>query len=232
MPDEPVGKHSTSIAKITARVYLAAEMPTSFLIIDDFLENPEAIRKTALGLDYPDLKGNYPGRNSAQRLEIPGLSQFVSQLVGEPLKPIDPLESHGMCRLTLASDPKSAKVHVDDAQWSGILYLSRPEDCRGGTRFFRHKKTGTDRAPINDAEAQAMGFASVAEACNTILEKDSLRASAWERTFEIPMRFNRLVLLRPWFWHTATPGFGKSVEDGRLINVMFFTLDQSRLGAR
>ena len=74
-----------------------------------------------------------------------------------------------------------------------------------------------------------MGYSTVAEACNTILEKDSLRLSAWERTFEIPMRFNRLVLLRPWFWHTATPGFGKSEKDGRLIQILFFTLDQSRL---
>ena len=204
-------------------------MPTSFIIVDDFLENPEATRETALGLDYPDLKGNYPGRNSAQRLELPGLSDYVSHVTGEPLKPIDPLQSHGMCRLTLSSDPKTARVHVDDAQWSGILYLSKPEDCRGGTRFFRHKRTGTDRAPINDTEAQAMGYASVADACNAILGQDSLKMSAWEKTFEIPMRFNRLILLRPWFWHTATPGFGKSVQDGRLIQVFFLTLDPARM---
>lgn len=206
-------------------------MATSFIIIDDFLENPDHIRTLALGLDYPPQTGNYPGRNSVQRLELPGLADYVSQVTGEPLKPIEPLQSHGKCRLTLASDPKVARVHVDDSQWSGILYLSRPQDCRGGTRFYRHKATGTDRAPINDLEAQAMGYASVAEACNAILEKDSLRMAAWEKTFEIPMRFNRLVLLRPWFWHTACPGFGNSVENGRLIQVMFFTLDQARLRA-
>ncbi|MFN3989975.1 MAG: DUF6445 family protein [Erythrobacter sp.] len=204
-------------------------MATSFIIIDDFLENPEHIRALALGLDYPEQSGNYPGRNSVQRLELPGLSDYVSQVTGEPLKPIEPLQSHGKCRLTLASDPRTARVHVDDSQWSGILYLSRPQDCRGGTRFYRHKATGTDRAPINDAEARAMGYASVSEACNTILAKDSLRMAAWEKTFEIPMRFNRLVLLRPWFWHTACPGFGNSPVNGRLVQVMFFTLDPARL---
>lgn len=203
-------------------------MPTSFIVVDDFLENPEGIREVALGLDY-DHQGNFPGRNSRQRLDLPGLSDYVSHLTGEPLKPIDPLESHGKCRLTLASDPKNAGIHVDDSQWSGILYLSRPQDCRGGTRFFRHKPTGTDHTPFNDAEAQALGFANVTEACNQILDRDADRPSAWEKTFEIPMRFNRLVLLRPWFWHTACPGFGKSIEDGRLIQVMFFTLDQTRM---
>jgi hypothetical protein len=216
-------------AKPPRRRYSGAAMPTSYIVVDDFLENPEGIRRQALGLDYPEQTGTYPGRNSLQRLELPGLSDYVSHLTGEPLKPIEPLQSHGKCRLTLASDPKNALIHVDDSQWSGILYLSRPQDCRGGTRFFRHKATNTDRAPINDAEAQAMGYATVAEACNTILAKDSQRLSAWEKTFEIPMRFNRLVLLRPWFWHTACPGFGNSVENGRLIQVMFFTLDPARM---
>ncbi|MFQ5347644.1 MAG: hypothetical protein ACE5ED_07350 [Rhodothalassiaceae bacterium] len=36
------------------------------------------------------------------------------------------------------------------------------------------------------------------------------------------MRFNRLVLLRPWLWHTAGPGFGNSLENGRLVYLMFY----------
>jgi hypothetical protein len=40
----------------------------------------------------------------------------------------------------------------------------------------------------------------------------------------VPMRFNRLVLLRPWLWHTSGPGFGDSVENGRLVYLMFFKL--------
>jgi hypothetical protein len=38
----------------------------------------------------------------------------------------------------------------------------------------------------------------------------------------VPMRFNRLLLLRPWLWHTAGPGFGQTLEDGRLVYLMFF----------
>jgi len=46
--------------------------------------------------------------------------------------------------------------------------------------------------------------------------------SAWETTMTVPMRFNRLVLLRPWLWHTAGRGFGDSLENGRLVYLMFF----------
>ena len=203
-------------------------MATSYIIVDDFLENPEGFRQAALNLTYPEHVSPFPGRNSEQRIDLPGLSDYVSHLTGEPLKPIEPLESHGKCRITLASDPRNGRIHVDEAQWSGILYLSRPQDCKGGTWFYRHKKTNSERAPITDAEAQAMGYPNVSDACNSILE-DGLRKSAWEKTFEVPMRFNRLVLLRPWFWHTASPGFGNSVENGRLIHTLFFTIDQSRM---
>ncbi|MDV3433907.1 hypothetical protein R1H25_00430 [Stenotrophomonas sp. C2852] len=41
-------------------------------------------------------------------------------------------------------------------------------------------------------------------------------------TMRIPMRFNRLLLLRPWFWHTAGPAFGDRPENGRLVYLMFF----------
>ena len=200
-------------------------MPLSFLILDDFLEQPDHFRKQALALDYPSYEGPYVGRNSVQRLELPGVSQYISSLVGERLKPIEPLKSHGKCRVTLATDPRRGAIHVDQSQWSGILYLSKPEDCRGGTEFFKHKKTGLERAPITDAEAAQMGLAGRDAVLRETIVQDGLRRSAWEKTMEIPMRYNRLVLLRPWFFHTAGPGFGKSLDGGRLIYVMFFTLD-------
>lgn len=197
-------------------------MPTSLIIVDDFLEQPHALREAALGLGYPDLQGPFPGRNSIERLEIGGLLPRVSGLVGERLKLVEPLQSHAKCRITLAADVGRAKVHIDPAYWSGILYLSRPEDCRGGTEFFRHRRTGTDRAPINTQELAAMGYASMAEMHRDIIERDSSDEAQWERTMQVPMRFNRLLLLRPWLWHTAGPAFGDSLANGRLVYLMFF----------
>jgi hypothetical protein len=123
----------------------------------------------------------------------------------------------------MAQDKGRARVHLDSgAHWSGILYLSRPEDCRGGTEFFRHRRTNTDRAPINAAERAALGYASSQEMYRDIIEQDSNDDSKWELTMRAPMRFNRLVLLRPWLWHTAGEAFGDSMENGRLVYLMFF----------
>ncbi len=198
-------------------------MPTSLIIVDDFLTNAHELRDAALRLTYPPQEGAFPGRNSLERLEIGGLAEKVSDLVREPLKVISPRQSHAKCRISLAKDEGRAKVHIDrGAHWSGILYLSRPEDCRGGTEFFRHRRTGTDRAPINDVELAAIGYSSYPEVHREIIEKDSNDDSKWELIMQAPMRFNRLILLRPWLWHTAGPAFGDSMENGRLVYLMFF----------
>lgn len=197
-------------------------MPTSMIIVDDFLDNAQGLREAALRLTYPDQAGMFPGRNSVERIDIDGLAQQVSHLVGEPVRPLAPIQAHGKCRITRASDVGQARVHVDTAHWSGILYLSRPQDCSGGTEFFRHLPTGTDRAPYDDQEAAAHGYPSAKEMIAEILERDSLDDSRWEMTMRVPMRFNRLVLLRPWLWHTAGAAFGDDMESGRLVYLMFF----------
>ncbi len=197
-------------------------MYTSVMIVDDFIDNAMGLREAALRLTYPPQQGAFPGRNSQERINIDGLEQQISQLVGEPLLPMEPRESHAKCRLTLATDQGRGKVHIDHSHWSGILYLSRPEDCRGGTDFFRHRRTGTDGAPTNSQELAALGYSSFDEMHGELIAKEGTDDSKWEPVMSVPMRFNRLVLLRPWLWHTAGPGFGTRPEDGRLVYLMFF----------
>ncbi|HWI88716.1 MAG TPA: DUF6445 family protein [Sphingomicrobium sp.] len=197
-------------------------MYTTFLLVDDFLDNAEALRAHALTLDYPNQQGQFPGRNSLQRVNIDGLTEAVGRVLGERLVAAPPPQSHAKTRLTLAADKGRGKVHVDESHWSGILYLSRPEDCRGGTEFFRHKATGLDRFPFSREEQEAHGFASAADAHAELIERDGTDDSAWDLLMTVPMRFNRLLLLRPWLFHTAGPGFGDRPENARLVYLMFF----------
>jgi len=197
-------------------------MPLSFLVVDDFLDNAKALRESALRLTYPTVPGMYPGRNSLERIDLDGLSEEVSRLVGEPLVPMPPTQAHGKCRIALAGDRGSANIHVDTAHWSGVLYLSRPEDCRGGTEFYRHLASNTECAPINDAQARQLGGSSAKQWIHDTLTRDTSDMSQWEMAMRVPMRFNRLILLRPWLWHTAGESFGTTMENGRLVYLMFF----------
>ena len=193
------------------------------IVIDDFLRNAEEVRRQALGLTY-QVQGRYPGLNSSEKINIEGLDRIVSHLVYEPVRaPWTEDFSHGSCPASPApANDKPPRIHIDQSHWSGILFLSRPEDCRGGTEFFRHIPTGTDHLPLTPDALKQAGYSSYDEIKKDILEKDALDRSKWELTMTVPMRFNRLILLQPQYWHTAGAGFGDSLENGRLVYLMFF----------
>lgn len=214
-------------------------MHASFMVIDDFYDKPHEVRRMALGMDYPapEIVENFPGRNSRQVMQVAGLDQGISRIVNEPVVGFTaPPSSHGRFRVSLDGDDplRRANVHCDtltaatpggpQLYWSGIVYLTLPEHCRGGTEFFRHKPTGMDRAPLYAPELKRFGAASYPEAAERIMASDTNDPEKWEHLLTIPMRFNRLVLLRPWLWHTAGLSFGDSPENGRLIQLFFFAL--------
>lgn len=195
-------------------------MTPATIVIDDFLADPEGFRAIARGLNF-SVKGPYPGLSSVENIRLDGLDRLIAAFVQEPVRVPSPLQSHGKFRLSLSSDETPGKIHVDPSYWSGVLYLSRPEDCRGGTEFYRHIASNTDRVPRSAEELAAAGFDSYDD-LKQALDADSDDPSKWELTMQVPMRFNRLVLLQPHYWHTAGPGFGSDIEDGRLVYLMFF----------
>ena len=195
----------------------------SFMMVDDFLSDPQRARRSALALNYDRAKkdGNYPGVLSDRPLPIAGLDQSVSQLIGMPVRAASGTV-HGQCRITFRNEKGLSGVHIDPAFYSGILYLSRPEDCRGGTDFYRHRRTGLDRVPDDPLAIARAGYGDINELIEGVVNADTLKPSKWERTFTAPMRFNRLILFSPWMFHNSAAGFGSTTEDGRLVYLMFF----------
>lgn len=202
---------------------MSTGVPPAFLMIDDFIANPLELRRQALALGYdPALKnGNYPGLVSTRALALPGLEDTVSRAIGASVAPA-PGTLHAHCRLTLRGDRGLSGVHIDPAFYSGILYLSLPEHCRGGTEFFRHRRTGLERVPQRAQEIAAAGYGDINALIEDVVNRDTARPSRWERSFTAPMRFNRLILFSPWMFHNAAPGFGDRAETGRLAYLMFF----------
>lgn len=195
----------------------------SLIIIDDFLSDPHLARRAALALDYDSKfkQGNYPGHVSTKPLAISGLEEMVSRTVGAPLK-AQAGTIHGHCRLTLAQDKGVSGVHIDPCFYSGILYLSLPEHCRGGTDFFRHRRTGLDRVPQTEATLRDAGYPDINALVENVVNADTNIASRWEKSFSVPMRFNRLILFSPWMFHNSARGFGTNADNGRLVHLMFF----------
>lgn len=200
-------------------------MTPSFVMIDDFLANPLEMRRQALGLGYEAAAkhagANFPGVTSARTLPIPGLDETVSRIAGRKLVGASGT-LHGHCRLTLRADRGASGVHCDPAAWSGILYLSLPEHCRGGTDFYRHRRTGLERVPATLDGVVAAGYPTGDALVADVINRDTLKPAAWEKSFTAPMRFNRLILFSPWLFHNSAAGFGAGPDDGRLVYLMFF----------
>ena len=207
-------------------------MLPSLLIIDDFLSDPIAARQAALALDYdPDNKhGNYPGHISTNPLEVQGLEARISSIIGLGVTP-QTGTSHGHCRVTLKGDKGKSGVHIDPAFYSGILYLSLAQHCKGGTEFFRHRRTGLERVPMDMAAIARAGYDDINALIEDVVNRDTLHPAKWERTMTVPMRFNRLILFSPWMFHNSGAAFGSDASNGRLVQLMFFAKDGGE-GAR
>jgi len=195
----------------------------SLIVIDDFYPDPAQVRAAALSAEYLEVPGplTYPGRNSAQKFLPPGLDEVVSRIVGERVVgSADPRPSHGKFRITLDGEPSRYLVHVDPSMlsWVGVVYLNPPEQCQGGTSFFRHTGLNSDRTPLSEQELRRYGPASIAE----LLQQDGNDPTKWEHLMTVPMRYNRLIMYRPWLWHSAGEAFGDSLESGRLIQLVGF----------
>lgn len=212
----------------------AAVADRELAVIDDFLDDPLGYRKQALALPFADRSAggvNYPGlQTSAQPCDT--LMPRFAAALGHGIKWSWP--DHGAFRASFADSRARSDIHVDDAAgrrtYAGVLYLSLPEHCRGGTSFWRHRASGWECAPSPEA-LRAHGQSSLDAFHRTLVGAgdervgfDALKRtrSDWDRVLEMPMRFNRLVLYRADHYHAISEVFGHSLADCRLAQLFFF----------
>jgi len=209
------------------------------LVIDDFLPDPMAVREEALRLC--EHHGTFQ-----QGVNFPGVQtppqpcgetmQRIASLLGRPLKWDSP--DTGALRVSLAGDEARADVHVDNPTlphiYGSVLHLTLPGHCSGGTSFYRHRGSGWARRP-DAAALRAAGYASFLDFQKRNLppnkrqpfaEWQRQRNATWELLFEVPTRFNRLVVFRSDFFHAISGLYGDSLASGRLVQLFHFESQQ------
>lgn len=207
-------------------------MHNSFIITDDFYPDPMAIRDAALGGEFWESE-RYVGLDCDQKLIHTELDATVSRLVGQKVKGnMAEMGNHGRFRVTLASHVNNdymAGIHVDsnDCEWAGLVCLTLPQDLptdlATGTHFYRHKQYDIDRLPLNPDEEKAFGVGYWE--MRKQVDIDGNDYDKWRFEFQLPLRFNRLLLFRPWYFHDNGANFGDKIENGRLVHLMFFVVD-------
>lgn len=205
-------------------------------VIDDFLDDPQAYRAAALAAPFQTQQyagQNYPGLQTAG-VACPALMQRIADVLGRPIKYISP--DNGALRISFADSTARGDIHVDShpgrgPAYAGVLYLNPPEQCRGGTVFWRHVETGWAQRPVASALAGS-AYESAADFHRRCLPRDSAVPFAqlqsqredWSPVFEVPMASNRLIVYRGDWYHSISEVFGNTLDDGRLVQLFFFEL--------
>jgi len=124
------------------------------IVIDNFYRDPDHVRSVALGLHYlPPSDGWHPGYSAVLSVSMEPMLRFLHGCLASFYFPT--LESFlRQARPWLfhrwepagarKQRPVSSRPHRDDSMLAGVLYLNLPDQCRGGTAFYRHKETGTE----------------------------------------------------------------------------------------
>ena len=185
---------------------------------DDFAADAEAVREAVIVKDFTNQEGPDGGKYTGiLQHAVPGWHDRIAELIKKPIIP-----RLSFFRLNLEGELPHSWVHSDDicSQYASVLYMNAPDQCFGGTAFWRHKNLGVERLPARETLADADAF-------YTQMTADWKNLDLWKRTDFIQMKFNRFVTYPTSLFHSRYPfeGFGSGPKDGRLIWVCFYDLE-------
>lgn len=194
-------------------------MRTNLIIVDDFYNNVDEVRKFALTQKF-DVTGNYPGQRTGCLINDSTRENIQKIVHPHGGKIIDWLESDeytGSFQITTAKErswvhsdnENSNKSYVHNASnyWGGVLYLTPDAPLEGGTSFYRSRVNKSIYNHDHDFLA------------SDVYSQDMTK---WDIATEVKNIYNRLILFRGDQWHSSSTYFGHDNQTGRLTQVFFF----------
>lgn len=184
------------------------KVPT-LVVIDDFLPNPDEVRRLGLEQKYepsPYYKGV---RSEKPFLDIIAPKDIEPYLGG--LKVTD-WPRHSMNARFQFCTPRDPLVyHTDLQRWAAALYLTPSAPLESGTTLYRHRETKHRYAPTNPVELGRV-----------FQGKNLFDKTVWEPVDQIGNVYNRLVIWDGRHIHAASCYFGENINDARLFMIFFF----------
>jgi hypothetical protein len=195
-----------------------------YFIVDNFYTEPDLLRNHAISLKREEKSnGNYSGVMSESHFLTPEHMTAFCQLFGHSVAPSTQLS--GKFRFSKADDQATQDIHFDPGPnqvWAGVWYGSKEHPNVDGTSFWKHKRTGLESIPLTQEGIEQYGW-SGADDLKIFLDTDGVDHSKWDKTLIVPYKYNRLVMFRPWMFHSPGPAFGTDIESARLIQTFFFS---------
>jgi len=191
------------------------------VVVDNFLEDPDAFRKFALQQEFQEDKRYFRGQRSLTRHLWPGLKETIERLLGLRIPAWDSQPTNGVFQFCVGGD--QLVYHSDHNSHAAVLYLTPDAPPSAGTTIYRSK--ANKARSVNEAAERNGGKVTEHEKnliTQTMYNGKLLDRTAWEEIDVIGNVYNRLVIWDARMVHAASDYFGTCKEDGRLFQMFFF----------
>jgi hypothetical protein len=112
-------------------------MKLTTIVIDDFLDNPDAVRKSALELDFYE-SGQFPGKRSDRPDKE--YEDYIKNKI-ESVTKLDIKEwSMDSFRFQIVLEGEETWIHRDPSEWAGIIYLTPNALLESGTGIYNEEE--------------------------------------------------------------------------------------------
>lgn len=199
-------------------------MCSQTLIVDNFLDDPQAYRDMALALPYYTVKGQADG-GEYKNISVRPTTEHKEKIEAAIGKKID--QDYSFCRFAIYGTLLNAMYHADSgiSNYACVVYLNTPDQIPegSGTAFYQHTGLKMLEVPSED-EVRAKGKSP--KRVMKILEDSWNDPNRWKEVERVPMAWNRAIFFKTTRFHSRLPidAFGNTIQDGRLIFVSFFNI--------
>jgi hypothetical protein len=185
---------------------------TKLIVSDDFYQDPLSIRHFALQQTFFP-HPYHPGNRSKSFLrDSDSLKTRIQSLLPESAGKIVLFKSvKNNCSFQINLANERSWIHSDytTSNWAGVVYLTPNPGPNSGTGFYKFRD-GT-LSSINDKN----NLSEIRQSCYDLTQ--------WELVSQVDNVFNRLVLYDSRQYHQSTGYFGDNIDNGRLVQLFFFT---------
>jgi hypothetical protein len=180
-------------------------LPT-VIVIDDFFENPDEIRRFALSQEF-NVKGNYPGGRTNSFATDQDKQKF-EQIIGRKITYF-PGGYNGSYQVVTGKN--TSWIHRDQTDYSVVVFLTPNPPPHGGTILYKHINSGLEKTS-NESE-------------ENMLNTDSYNENNWHQMDRIGNKYNRAIIFQGKRSHKSDEYFGHDMETGRLFQTFFFNVE-------
>lgn len=197
------------------------------LVVDDFYQEPDDIRRLALHQEYHPHGKEYKGKRTRERFLWPFLKEEFERLLGRPILDWLQQPANGCFQLTGLNDP--LVWHSDLQSYAAVVYLTPQAPLDAGTSFWRDRTYHCRRPPNHALEAGRFpDHAARIDAHKEIYnDYNFLHPDNWELVDRVGAVYNRLVVWDAHMIHSASSYAGlenDTAEHARLVQLFFFTV--------